>query len=415
MISGWMGWVTLQPRQRPDLRKNAWLRNIRMRLTSCKPGSMTDLTALWRFNRSKLASSLVQRVLGKSRIALFGPRQTGKTTLLREEVMPLIEERGALAVYLECWADKTDPLGSINYGVQKALDTLKVSPRGLKRTGRTPVRKLGLGGVTLELGDEPARKPPQSKFLLFDSLLTQLLEETRKDLILIFDEFQAVAYGAQADAAAAALRSALAQASRRVGAIFSGSSETMLLEMFSRSKAPLYGFANPEPYPLLGEDFIVHVAKKYRLATGRDLNPLDAFRVLDLLGRQPEPFLNAVGNTMSNPKWQLEDGLKAMLDPGVRNKWTINWFALTDLQRAALRLVFERRLPTSAESLRWLAGELNEKKVQGSSVTRAIEALQMKGLVSRDMAQAGKGFVLSDPVMLAWLTQNKNLPLKQGG
>ena len=66
---------------------------------------MTDLTTLWRFNRAKLASSLAQRVLGNSRIALFGPRQTGKTTLLREEVMPLVETAGAVAVYLECWAD----------------------------------------------------------------------------------------------------------------------------------------------------------------------------------------------------------------------------------------------------------------------------------------------------------------------
>ena len=374
---------------------------------------MTDLTTLWRFNRAKLASSLAQRVLGNSRIALFGPRQTGKTTLLREEVMPLVETAGAVAVYLECWADKTDPLGSINYGLQKALDNLKVRPKGLQRTARTPVRKLGLLGATLELGDEPARKLPQSQFLLLDSLLTQLLDETRKNVVLIFDEFQALADGAQADAAAAALRSALTQASKRVGAVFSGSSETMLLEMFSRSRAPLYGFANPEPYPLLGEDFIVHVAKKYRSATGRELNLQDAFRVLDLLGRQPEPFLNAVGNTMSNPKWQLGDGLKAMLSPAVRNKWTINWFSLTDLQRAALRLVFERRLPTSAESLRWLAGELKEEKVQGSSVTRAIEALQTKGLVSRDMAQNGKRHHLSDPVMAAWLTQNKSLPLKQ--
>jgi hypothetical protein len=376
---------------------------------------MADLTTLWRFTRPKLAQSLADRVLGQSRIALFGPRQTGKTTLLREEVMPHIEERGAVAVYLECWADKTDPLGSINYAMQKALDTLKVSPKGLKRTARTPVRKIAIAGASLELGDEPKRTPPASKFLLFDSLLTELLDETKKDIVLVFDEFQAVAHGPQADAVAAALRAALTQADKRVGAIFSGSSETMLLETFSRSKAPLYGFANPEPYPLLGEDFIGHVAKKYRLATARELDPAQALTLLQLLGSQPEPFLNAVGNTMSNPKWRLQDGLKAMLDPAARNKWTINWFALTDLQRAALRLVFEQRLPTAAQSLEWLATQLQERKVQGSSVTRAIEALQAKGLVSRETDHRGRSFIVSDPVMVAWLMQNKNLPLKPGG
>ena len=376
---------------------------------------MADLTTLWRFFRPKLASSLADRVLGQSRIALFGPRQTGKTTLLREEVVPLIEERGGVAVYLECWADKTDPLGSINYAMRKALDTMKVSPKGPKRTARTPVRKVGIAGASVEFGDEPTRKQPASKFLLFDSLLTELLDETKKNIVLIFDEFQAVAHGPQSDAVAAALRAALTQATKRAGAIFSGSSETMLLETFSRSKAPLYGFANPEPYQLLGEDFVGHVAKKVRLASARELNQVDALRVLQMLGRQPEPFLNAVGNTMSNPKWRLEDGLKAMLDPGVRNKWTINWFALTDLQRAALRLVFEQRMPTGAESLGWVAAQLQEKKVQGSSVTRAIEALQAKGLVSRETGHGARAFIVSDPVMVAWLTQNKYLPLKQGG
>jgi predicted AAA+ superfamily ATPase len=68
---------------------------------------MTDLTTLWRFNRPKLAKALAERVLGGQRVALFGPRQTGKTSLLREELMLLLQARGALPVYIERWADKT--------------------------------------------------------------------------------------------------------------------------------------------------------------------------------------------------------------------------------------------------------------------------------------------------------------------
>jgi hypothetical protein len=377
---------------------------------------MSDLTSLWHYERPKLAGTIVERVLARERIAMFGPRQTGKTTLLREEVMPLAETQKMLAVYLECWADRTDPLGSINYGLQKALESMKVAPNGLQRTARTKIKKVGLGGSMIEFGEEAARKAPQSKFLLFDSLLTQLLEETRKKVLLVFDEFQAVGIGPEADAATAALRAALTQSGKRVSAIFSGSSEILLLQTFSRAKASLYGFANPEPYPLLGEDFIGHVARKYRLATGgRELKQVEGLAVFDLLGRQPEPFLNSVGNTMSNPKWGLQDGLRVMLDPAVRNKWTINWFTLTDLQRAALRLVFEGRAPTSAESLGWAAELLGERKVQPSSITRAIEALEVKGLVSRTLGVGGKSWQVSDPVMTAWLTQNKSLPLKHAG
>ena len=376
---------------------------------------MTDLTSLWYFTRPKLAARLADRVFAHERVALFGKRQTGKTTLLREEVMPEVTARRGLPIYVECWADKNDPLGSINYALQKALDTLLVEPTGIKRKLNTPVRKIGVAGASVEFADPPTRQIPQSKYLQVDALLSRILEETKKPVLLVFDEFQAVATGPDADAASAALRAALTQASKRVGVIFSGSSEVMLLESFSRSKAPLYGFANPEPYPLLGDDFVAHIARKYKAATSRELPQVDAVRVFDQLGHQPEPFLNAVANTMANARWRLDDGLNAMLDPTVRNKWTINWFSLTDLQRVAIRVVFDGKAPTSAETVRDAAQQLGQAQVSPSSMLRAVEALVAKGLVEAEITAQGKRYVVDDPVMRSWLTRNRALPVKTPG
>ena len=376
---------------------------------------MTDLTSLWYFTRPKLAARLADRVFAHERVALFGKRQTGKTTLLREEVMPEVTARRGLPIYVECWADKNDPLGSINYALQKALDTLLVDPTGIKRKLNTPVRKIGVAGASVEFADPPTRQIPQSKYLQVDALLSRILEETKKPVLLVFDEFQAVATGPNADAASAALRAALTQASKRVGVIFSGSSEVMLLESFSRSKAPLYGFANPEPYPLLGDDFVAHIARKYKAATSRELPQVDAVRVFDQLGHQPEPFLNAVANTMANARWRLDDGLNAMLDPTVRNKWTINWFSLTDLQRVAIRVVFDGKAPTSAETVRDAAQQLGQAQVSPSSMLRAVEALVAKGLVEAEITAQGKRYVVDDPVMRSWLTRNRALPVKTPG
>lgn len=364
---------------------------------------MSDLTSLWRFDRPALAKELAQRTARQERIALFGPRQTGKTSLLLREVMPAFAKRGGLAVYAECWADKTDPMQSINYAVQKAIDDIRIPPAGLRRTLKTTVKKIGLSGGSLEFGDETRRTLPESKYLRFDALLGMLLRETDKPLLIVFDEFQALATAKDADEAAAAIRSALTQAAHRVGALFSGSSETLLLEMFTRSKAPLYSFARPQPYPLLDAPFVAYVAERYRQATRRKLNEKEALAVLSRLGHQPEPFLQAVSTMIAVAGSSLSDALDLMLDPGMGSKWAVTWQNLTPLQRESLRVVFEEQAPTAAHVLETMAARLKEPKVVASTVIRAVEALVNNGIVVKHPTATRAAYSVADPVMAAFL------------
>ena len=371
---------------------------------------MSDLTLAWHYQRARLAAALGDRLIARERIAMFGPRQTGKTTLLRDEVIPYVQSRERVAVYIDCWMDMDDPLQGINYALQKALDGLSVKPRGVRRTGTTAVKKVGLMGASLDLGDPAARQAPTRPALLLDSLLTRLLEETSRDLVLVFDEFQAIASVKNGPQISASLRAALTQADKRIGAIFSGSSDVQLLDMFSRSNTPLYGFAKTEGYEPLGPDFIGFVAKKFREATRRDLNQALAYDAFQELGTQPEPFLHAVSLVMANPKWSLADALAEMLSQQSPNKWSAAWRGLTGLQQAALRLVFEDRAPTSADSIAWAAQRLGAK-VQPSSISRALEALGAKGILERRID--GRGWMLIDPVQRAWLRRNPGAPIKR--
>lgn len=373
---------------------------------------MTDLTRLWYFKRPKLVTGLVERLLEQERIALFGPRQTGKTSLLREELMPLAASRGALPVYIECWADKTDPLGSINYALQKALEDLTVPGPGLAGVLNAKVKKVGVAGASLELEDGRTRAVPASKYLQVDALLSAILRATDRNLVLVFDEFQQIGRTSDADTSMAALRAALTQASARVGVVFSGSSEVLLLQAFSRARAPLYGFAQAQAYALLKEDFCGHVARKFRDATTRDLPLVDAMRVLEQVGFQPGPFLRAVSNTMANPRWNLDQGMQALLDPKAQTPWSIAWAGLTDLQRVALRLVCLEEQPTSRASLERVAQELGEAQVQPSSITRSLEALERMGHIERDLTGSSRRYGVADPVMKAWLLVNRSLPVR---
>lgn len=370
---------------------------------------MSDLTQAWHYARPPLATALGDRLLAHERIAMFGPRQTGKTTLLRDEVIPYVQSRRAVAVYIDCWMDMDDPLQGINYALQKALEGLSVKPRGVRRAGSTPVKRLGVMGASIDLGDPPTRHTPERPALMLDSLLTQILDETRHDLVLVFDEFQSIAAARNGPQIAASLRAALTQADKRMGAIFSGSSDVQLLDMFSRTNTPLYGFARTEGYEPLGPDFIGFVARKFREATRRDLNQALAHEAFLQLGTQPEPFLHAVSLVMANPAWNLDRALDEMLSQQSPNKWSATWRGLTGLQQVALRLVYEDRPPTAADSVAWAATQLGAR-VAASSISRALEALAAKGMLDR--RADGRGWILIDPVQRAWLKRNPQAEIK---
>ncbi|NJR72509.1 MAG: hypothetical protein HC782_05900 [Gammaproteobacteria bacterium] len=198
----------------------------------------SDLPKLWYFKRPKLAENTLARAVDLRRIALFGPRQTGKTTFLSEEIAPLANSKGYMSIYIECWADRTDVMSSIIYALQKTLDDERVPKSGIGKTVAMPIRKVAFAGASLELGDNATRSTPVSKYLQIDALLTAILRETKKPILLIFDEFQVLANAPDAENAAAAVRAALTQSSKRVCVIFSGSSQTQLMQTFSRAKAP---------------------------------------------------------------------------------------------------------------------------------------------------------------------------------
>ena len=58
---------------------------------------------------------------------------------------------------------------------------------------KTRVTKIAVATMSLELGDEPARKRPDSAFLLADWLLKTLIRKARRPVLLLFDEIEELA------------------------------------------------------------------------------------------------------------------------------------------------------------------------------------------------------------------------------
>jgi hypothetical protein len=65
------------------------------------------------FHRPELAKDLADLILSdavlspaRSGLFLAAPRRTGKSTFLREDLMPALVRRGAAVLYVDLWADK---------------------------------------------------------------------------------------------------------------------------------------------------------------------------------------------------------------------------------------------------------------------------------------------------------------------
>jgi hypothetical protein len=140
-----------------------------------------QLTDLWYFPRPALVKRYFKSLLeGSGRLALFGPRRTGKTSLICRELLPLAQQRGMLPVYCDCWQDRSDPIGSINFALDAAMERLEVPTSKIRRTLASEVTKLGAAGFSIEFGPEPKGRPPESPFFRVDWLLGALIARARR-------------------------------------------------------------------------------------------------------------------------------------------------------------------------------------------------------------------------------------------
>src|SRR4028118_2381065 len=115
------------------------------------------------FNRRALARRFVEDLLGegpfdlRSGLFLAAPRRTGKSTFLRGDLVPELESRAVIAVYVDLWADRQrDPAQLIAEAIGRALsDTDNLVVRSVRSAGIT---KIGPGPL-VTCYHQPAAPP----------------------------------------------------------------------------------------------------------------------------------------------------------------------------------------------------------------------------------------------------------------
>ncbi|MGC5699562.1 AAA family ATPase [Pseudomonas sp. NFXW11] len=376
------------------------------------------------FRRPALALSIADGLVGvglqdySSGLFLAAPRRTGKSTFLREDLLPECRQRGWLAVYVDLWANRErDPAELIAAAIAEALVPFE---KGIRKLAKSlGVEKLSFLR-TLSWDFSKSQLPE-------GATLTQALEllhsAAGKTVVLVIDEAQHALSSEAGLNAMFALKAARDQLNQGRGQdtgglhlVFTGSNRDKLAHLVLNRNQPFFG-SSITAFPLLGRDF----TKAYtahlnaHLASTNQFNADDLDQAFEWVGRRPEMLRSVIGQVALElgEASQLDELLRnsaEILRAGVWSEFESAWNGLTLSQRAVLEVMVERslhNLPFAPFTDDTLAAVAKAMRAMGSdaqpgtqTVQACIDALREKELVWKSSRGA---YALEDNSLADWL------------
>lgn len=371
------------------------------------------------FPRAKLAAEIATALQGRT---LFGdapnglflaaPRRTGKSTFLRQDLLPELQRRDIVVVYVDLWADqKRDPGDLIAEAVARVVaDNLGQVAKAAKAAGLESVSLAGWLKVdTTRIG--------KTDGTTLTDALQMLAEMTKKQVALIVDEAQHALTSEVGENAMSALKAARDKLNSpgnvRLMLVMSGSDRDKLLRLVNTNGAPFYG-SQVERMPPLGEDFIDFVAGI--IETERpDLSRVnremlgDAFRHF---GSRPQFLASALGDAM-NPltshgsrfETQVLDAAQQRLSDDERQMES-EYLSLKPVEQAVLWRLLEqgnRFRPYDADALRFYRDKVGGARVTAQHAQAALEAIRSRTPALVWKSARGE-YAVDDAMMHGWYT-----------
>ena len=374
---------------------------------------MTPMTEPFSYRRESLAQSYCDALEGRglldatSGLFLAAPRRTGKSTFLREDLIPAMMQRGWEPLYVDLWSDRAqDPAELIVSVVRNALNRYDGPVlKAAKKVGLDKVSVLGSLSLDLSKIGQPGGAT------LADALET-LQQQSGKCLALLVDEAQhalSTKDGTNAMFAIKAARDRLNQGTRVRGLhlVLTGSNRDKLAHLVLRKNEPFFG-AGITRFPLLDRGFVEAYAQwlKPQFADGREFSVDTLERAFELVGCRPEMLKRLVGESVA--ELGGAPALDELIARNARQLQDRSWRefestynALPPPQRAVLDAIarlspgYEPFSEASFEAYQLALG----KPLNNSAVQSALDALREKELIWR----AGRGdYAFEDDGLRAW-------------
>jgi hypothetical protein len=379
-------------------------------------------------SRKLLAEALARDLAGESfadyssGMFLAAPRRTGKSTFLRNDLIPECKARGWLPVYVDLWMNREiDPAALISGAIGKALGEFESAvSKAAKKAG---IDKISL----LRTLSWDFTKPQLPAGTTLSHALDVLHQVSGQMIVLIVDEAQHALNSENGVNAMFALKAARdhlngGSAADGLRLVFTGSSRDKLANLVLKSKQPFFG-AHITPFPLLSRDYVEFVTDLWnqRLAATNQFNLEDMDYAFQLVGRRPE-MLNTLLTEVSVGLGEASN-LGELLRTGALNHQAGIWSDyesayndLSPLQQAVLEVMGERTLgkqafsPFAEKTFQDVNSKLElaqaEPNASTPNVQKALEVLREKELVWK--ANRGE-YALEDSTMAEWLSKRHQL------
>jgi hypothetical protein len=259
------------------------------------------------YRRPELAAQIAKQLLHpgvldeglRSGLFLSGLRRTGKTTFLQNDLIPALEEFGALVIYVDLWSNtQTSPAALVLSAVKKTLTELQTPASSilqkLKRVGGADLGAFGFKfGFKLDsVGAEGGTTLAQA--------LTEVVDQAKTDVVLIVDEVQHAITSEDGNQMLLALKSARDAINPRPDTpghfifIGTGSHRALVSELTARRNQAFAG-ATSVPYPVLNGDYVAHLLKRLGQEGAAALPSVAvATQAFATLGNRPEEMLRAL-------------------------------------------------------------------------------------------------------------------------
>lgn len=232
------------------------------------------------FRRTVLAQEMAKQLLRptfldtslRSGLFLSGQRRVGKTTFLATDLIPALQDLGAIVIYVDLWSQpQANPADLVHDAIRKSLKALQTPGSAILQKLKQ-VSSVEAGAAGFKFGFKLADVGKEGGVSLAQAF-TELIDQSKTDLVLIVDEVQHALGSADGDNMLHALKAARDAINTRPGTpgyflfVGTGSHRARVQELSLKGNQAFNGAVTHE-FPVLGLAFIEYVLEQVKPQLG---------------------------------------------------------------------------------------------------------------------------------------------------